>query len=265
MPAADLVRLVETLGAPYGLERSVKITPGALADDRCLISVGRGAFGKNPAERVIEMGQAFHLPSHFAGELPAALARADVIHFGYEATAGEEIYKIYCEYASQVREAMARHGNEPVLVYVAYKWAFADPASRAVTRYTWLPCRTRSALEARFQDLVPALEAPNARRCMFDFVARIAAFADSGELLLMEVEEPGNPRRSCDLNVYDAGLRINDVADLLDAALRDFAVPKIPAQSVFQSAGDRALGHLSAGVGRNGREFVTVYFGVEPH
>ena len=39
--------------------------------------------------------------------LPAALQRADIVHFGYEAAAGQEIYKIYFEYASDVRAAIA--------------------------------------------------------------------------------------------------------------------------------------------------------------
>jgi hypothetical protein len=96
-------------------------------------------------------------------------------------------------------------------------------------------------------------------------LSRIAQFADSGELLLMEVEEPGNPRRSCDLNLYDAGLRMKEIADLVDATLRDFAVPLGRAQALLGRIGDRALGHISAGLGRDGKEFVTFYFGVESH
>jgi hypothetical protein len=93
----------------------------------------------------------------------------------------------------------------------------------------------------------------------------MAAIADTGRFLLMEVDEPGNPRRSCDLNVYDAELRMRDISDLLETALTDFAVPKPQARLVFDRAADRALGHLSAGVGRDGQEFVTIYFGVESH
>ena len=92
----------------------------------------------------------------------------------------------------------------------------------------------------------------------------MAALADSGELLLMEVEEPGNPRRSCDLNVYDAGLRMREIADLLEAAC-EISLFRTHRRAVFGRAGGSGAGHLSAGVGRDGREFVTVYFGVEGH
>jgi hypothetical protein len=265
MPAARLIRLVETLGAPYGLERSVKITQGTLADDRCLITIGCGALGRAPAERLLQIGRELQIPQSFADALPASLRHADVVHFGYEAGSGHEVYKIYLEYASRVRQAMAATSQTPQLVHLAYKWAPLHPNSAAVTRYTWVPCRTRNELEAKLRSLLPAKEAPRALSCALGLVSRVASFADSGELLLMDVEEDGNPRRSCDLNVYDAALRMHEITDLLDAAMRDFAVPKPRSQSLFDRSANKALGHLSAGVGRNGQEFVTIYFGVEAH
>jgi len=265
MPAADVIALVEALKAPYGLEHSVKITQGTLADDRCLISVGRAALGEDAAGELLRMARALDLPRRFADELPAALDGADVVHFGYEAAGGRDIYKIYCEYASSVRRAMASPHRAPTLVHLAYKWTPGKPDSGAVTRYTWLPYGSRIELERRLQDLVPAGEAPRANRCAFALVARIAALAESGEALLLEVEEPGNPRRSCDLNVYDAELRMRDVADVIDTAMTDFAVPRARAQALLDRAAERTLGHLSAGRGRDGEEFVTIYFGVEAH
>jgi tryptophan halogenase len=265
MPADDVIRLVAALDAPYGLERSVKITQGSLAADRCLLSVGRDALGRDPAARIAEIGRSLGLPPHFAAEVPTALAGADVVHFGYEGAAGRDIHKIYFEYATQVRRAMASPARAPVLVHLAYKWTPGKADKGAVTRYIWAPYRTRGELEQKLQALVPAREAPRANRCALALVARLAALAESGEALLMEVEEPGNPRRSCDLNVYDAELRMKDVADLIDAATADFAIPKARAEAVFEGAGPRMLGHLSAGLGRDGGEFVTIYFGVEAH
>jgi hypothetical protein len=100
---------------------------------------------------------------------------------------------------------------------------------------------------------------------MFGLLSRISGFADAGEVLLMEVEEPGNPRRSCDLNVYDAAMRIGQIVDLIEGVMTGLSVPQAERRDVFDRAADKALGHVSAGVGRDGREFVTIYFGVEAH
>jgi len=265
MPAANVIGLVAALKAPYGLERSVKITQGTLADDRCLISVGRSAFGEDAGGRLLQMARALDLPPRFAQELPAALDRADVVHFGYETLAGRDIYKIYCEYAASARRAMGSPTRVPTLVHLAYKWMPGEPDSGAMTRYTWVPYGNRIELEQKLADMVPAEAAPRAHRCVFALVTRVSALAESGEALLMEVAEPGNPRRSCDLNVYDAELKMSDVADVIDAALADFAVPQVRRRAAFDPARERMLGHVSAGRGRDGAEFVTIYFGVEAH
>jgi hypothetical protein len=265
MAAADLIHLVEDFGAPFGLERSIKIKPGRLDRERYLLSVGRSAFGEPPQRKLLKVARALRLPEFFVDELTTSVDEADVIHFGYEADGGRDIYKIYCEYASDVRRAMADGQGIPTLVHLALKWSADNPESRAVTRYSWIPCKTANDLESRLRLLVPLDRAPSAHRCVFELLSRASAVADPKEFLLMEVEEAGNPRRSCDLNVYDAEMHVGQVIDLVEAAAAGLAVPKSEVRSAFEPVSDKMLGHLSAGVGRNGEEFVTVYFGVEAH
>ena len=265
MPAAALIGLVDALRVSYGLERSIKIMPGRLADDRCLISVGLGALGKTPLQRLLKMGEELRMPAGFADALPAALERADIVHFGYEGSGTHETYKMYFEYASDARAAMIAKGRTPVLVHLAYKWVPQRPNGRAVSRYTWIPCQTRDELETRLRNLLPIDRAPRALGCALGLVLQTARSADPSELLLMEVEESGHSRRSCDLNVYDAGLRLRDIAGLLEDTLRDFGIANATSGSIFGDFAAKALGHLSAGIGRDGEEFVTIYFGVEGH
>ena len=270
MAAADLIRLVKNFGQPFGLERSIKITRGSLDGERCLLSVGRSAFGEPPQDKLIEAARALRVPEPFAQELRTSVREADVIHFGYEGANGRAIHKIYCEYASSAHRAMAVANGPganaaPTLVHLAYKWLADDPDSRAVTRYTWVPCRSGSELEDRLRILVPQDRAPNAHRCIFGLLSRIFAVADPAEVMLMEVEEPDNPRHSCDLNVYDAQLRVRQVVDLIEAVAAGLAVPKQDVQTALDSVANKLLGHLSAGLDRRGEEFVTVYFGVEAH
>lgn len=265
MSADDLVGLVAQLGAPFGLERSVKIIPGALLDDRCLISVHRSALGKAPAGRLAEMAYALGIPREFAGRLPLALSGADIVHFGHESGPGFELRKIYFEYAAQARRAMASLNDKPVLVHLAFKWPLHGNAAPTVAHYHWVPCRARHHVEEKFRELLPARDAPRALQCAMGLLSRVAPLADQGRVLVMQVEESGNPRRSCDLNVYDAGLRVGQLLGLIEATTREFAVPQSRSFTVLEGARDATLGHLSAGLSRDGQEFVTVYYGVEAH
>lgn len=270
MAATDLIRLVESFGQPFGLERSIKLSRGSLDSERYLLSVGRAAFGEPPHDKLLEAARKLRIPEPFAEELKTSVREADVIHFGYEGASGRSIYKIYCEYASGAHRAMASAhvagaNPGPTLVHLAYKWSPHDPDSRAVTRYVLVPCRTGGELKDRLRILVPRDRAPNAHQCVFSLLSRVFAVSDPTEVMLMEVEEPGNPRRSCDLNVYDAQVRLHRVVDLIQAVAAGLSVPKQDVQVALESVANKMLGHISAGVGRRGEEFLTVYFGVEAH
>lgn len=260
MTARDLIGIVEELRAPYGIEKSVKIAEGAVYDDRCLISVHRDALGPEPAARLRRMADAMGIPAKLSGRIEEALAGADIVHFGHEAGGGGCVRKLYFEYADAARRAIDR--QEPALVHLALKWTPGGDRG-AVARYTWSPCRTLAEAEARIDALMPASSAPRARRSALSLLSRITALADAGLPPMMEVEEADNPRRSCDMNVYDCALTVGDVRDLIDATAREFAVSAARVQRAFGAAEQSALGHLSAGLGREGGEFVTFYFGVE--
>jgi tryptophan halogenase len=265
MSASDLIDLVRRLAAPYGIERSLKIVRGALLEDRFLVSLHRSALGDAAADKLLQMGRALDVPADFAGAIAAALADADIVHFGYEGGPQHATYKIYLEYASRVRRAQAQSAGEPVLVHLAYKWMPGVPGQCAVTHYTWVPCRNRAAIAERLAVLFPPGEAPWALRCGLDLLSRAAERTDPRNLFLMEVEEPGNARRSYDINVYQAELHLRDIADLVGAVTTDFAVPQPRVRALLERSGALVLGHLSGGRGRDGGEFVTIYYGVEAH
>ncbi len=260
----DLVRRIHDLGAPYGLERSAKLEDGVVLDDRFLLSVHRQAFGPNPLESLASIGAAFSMPAELGRAFGSALESADVIHFGFEGAAGSEIYKIYFEYSQRTRTAMAAHNQQPTLVHIAFKWDRLHPGKHTSTRYVWAPRRTRADIEARLRQLTPPREAPRAWRCGVALLDRASPRAPSGGILMMEVEEPGNPRRSWDLNVYDAELSLKDVSELIHLAAEDFAAPRARLEEALGRAkGALPLGHLSGGIGRGGKEFVTFYYGIE--
>lgn len=265
MPAAEILGLVEGLRARFGLERSFKISAGALIDDRYLVSLHRTAFGPEPAARLKAMAIELGMPARRVEAIDAALDGADIVHLGYEGGGADEIFKVYFEYAGRARRAMAAANPEPTLVHLAFKWSRRAGGEGALTRYTWTPCPSFAAIEARLDPLVPEIGAPNARACALALLERVRRDVGAGDIFVMEVEEPGNPRKSVDINVYNAELRLDAIAGLLAEAGRRFDLGAADIGKVIDGRGDRMLGHLSAGIGRGGEEFITIYFGVESH
>ncbi len=263
MPADDIIRLVQSLGARHGFEKSVKIVRGALFDDRCLLSVHHSALGDAPASRLDAIARELGMPPELTETLPAALLAADIVHFGFEGGLKSETYKIYLEYASRTREAMQAAVPFPTLVHLAYKWNPRDRDARSIARYTWLPCSSLGEIGTKIDAVASPSAAPVALRLALGLLDKVGTSTPADRLFLMEVEEDGNPRRSFDLNVYNARLRVGDIAGLLAEAIRDFDALARGGGSIFDQQAGSALGHISAGVGRDGEEFATIYYGVE--
>lgn len=258
---ADPLALVASLGAPYGVERSVKFAPGRVLEERYLASVHRDALGPDPIGRLRDMGRALAMPGDALAALPHALEGAQIIHFGWEREPEGEIFKLYFEYAAAVRAAMNARPRQSALVHRAFKWTPGPAGALHVTLYTWQPCQTCREIEAQLAD--PAFGGSPGALCAQALLRRLERSTGAGEVMVMRVEERGNPRRSLDINLYRADLRVGAVRDLFEQAASDLGAPMQNAQAALDRYADQPLGHLSLGLAREEQPFFTIYFGVE--
>lgn len=258
---ADPLALVASLGAPHGIERSIKFAPGRVLEERYLASVHRDALGPDPIGRLRDMGRALAMPEVALDALPRALEGAQIIHFGREREPGGEIFKLYFEYAAAVRAAMNARPPQSALVHRAFKWTPGPAGALYVTLYIWLPCRTFMEIEAHLAD--PAFGGSPGALCAKALLRRMERSTGAGEVMVMRVEEPGNPRRSLDINLYRADLRVGAVRDLFEQAAADLGAPMQETRAALDRCADQPLGHLSLGLARGGEPFFTIYSGVE--
>jgi hypothetical protein len=87
--------------------------------------------------------------------------------------------------------------------------------------------------------------------------------AEPGRILFLEVREDDNPRHSFDLNLYKAGLRVRDLDAWISRIGAHYDLPADPFRQVYDAARPLALGHIAGGLDREGRDFLTVYYGME--
>ncbi|MCA8884377.1 MAG: hypothetical protein KDA50_11630 [Rhodobacteraceae bacterium] len=224
------------------VERSVKFVPGRRETARVLYGVERARVPGLRA-RVLGLAHALGLPDAMRDELDLRFGDAFMIHAGQEGTGPTATRKIYLEFARPPEDL-------PGLRFLAWK---ARPGAAPVrSTYIRLP-------NAGAADLRRALRGGDLPDALGDAMAGVLDLAcarvDAADLTLLAVREPGTARTSLDLNVYDAGLSVGDVAPGLGAALAQLGHP--PDDPGFPAAA--RLGHLSAGVSRTGAPFLTVY------
>jgi hypothetical protein len=81
--------------------------------------------------------------------------------------------------------------------------------------------------------------------------------------MYLDVTEEGTTRKSFDVNFYPAGFAVNSVAPALDRLAAHFRLKSTAVEDAFAGVLESQLGHIAGGVDRHGRDFLTIYFGVE--
>ena len=259
---ALLLRLVSELGVPFQHERSFRMAEGALLANRFLLSVDRRGMSGDARARVLEICRRLGMPEPLQG---AALARFDMascIHFGFEGDAGRVVIKLYLERAVARDEARrARERGEPALLHLAFKWE-PDSDAQVVTEYLWHPALTAAEISARLERHVYGGGEESSRAIAQSVLELAAGRIAAEQLQYLEVQEPGNGRRSFDLNLYNARLVVKDVQAQLYRMRDRYGVRPGQFQALYDQIKGKVLGHLAGGVHRDGRDFFNLYYGV---
>lgn len=261
--ARPLLARVRELGVGFGFERSFKLSAGSAQGERLILGVrSRQAGPAAPAA----ICRAIGMPEARIAELEAALPEANTIGFGFEGDERGGVYKVYLEYWERLWQRLQRDPKDvsPALLFLGFKWPARDAARCTVARYTCHPLLALGGIRQRLEALYdgrtesPSLEAT---RAILDLAGRRLAHGDS--FVYVEAEEEGNPRRSFDLNLYKARLPVDDLRPALAALGERYAIPAAVLAQTLAPAAGRPFGHLSGGLGREGRDFLTVYYELE--
>ena len=241
--AADLFSALQDVEKPWLVEHSAKLLPGEVRNGRMLVSFPRRALGPGPSRRLRDICDRLGAPEVGFAHIDAVQSRAIMVHFGLEPEPAGMRFKCYVEFSR--RDTPATH-----LAFLAVKWV-PRTGGFAVSRY-WrrdhLETQSRIAL---IGDVLPA----GALREMFENLSRQADDAEAGGLL--EIDELSGPRRSLDLNLADAELKVADRKACLVSGLGRFS----GAQDYLEGIAGDKLGHIAAGTSREGQAFATVYHG----
>ena len=262
--AARLLALIEGLGMPYGHERSVKITKGRLNDRRFLLSLHKSSLAPDPAARLLAIGDALGLPGAYRSEIETSLEAADFVHFGFEQSARGAFYKIYLEYAERLRRALADPGPAPdsMLVHRAFKWSPTDPVARAITLYRCYPGLTAAGIDDRLAALFEGNQGAMPLRAARALMDRALESTSEEDIFYLSVTEENTSRESFDLRVYDAELLIKDISNIVSDIMLHYDLGAKITKKFVEEAGNESLGHMAGGRSRDGKEFVSLYFGI---
>jgi len=261
--AEILLGAVRGLRADFGLEQSFKLSRGTLEENRFLVTLAKRTI-ERPQERILGVCELLGMPGPLRELFAARLPAANYVHVGLEEGVRGPLYKMYLEFWTDWEREIDRRPmrHDPFELHLGFKWDPTDAARRAVSTYT---CHPRIAPE-RIRERIAGLFDPGAHSgslaVALDIVVRAAAGVGREQLLYLEVREGENPRRSFDLNVYKANLRLGDFGEPLRRLCAYHGVPPERLAALYARAKHKRLGHVSGGIDRTGRDFLTIYYGM---
>lgn len=255
--AETLQRTMSDLGAPYGFERSFKLTTKGILSDRFLLTQHKKRFGESPQLILSPLLESLSVPPALKVWLYSELPRAELIHLGFETTQGSTLCKLYLEFPfSGISSPSSASASSPLL-YQAAKWS-PGMGQGLLTDYHILSFSSLDELKGYLLSCVCG-----ANRVVECLVEALPSSMPVSELMLLDVTEPSNTRHSFDLNLYNLQRPVVQWERLLDSVWRLLGLPIATLNDFVAKYGHEILGHLSGGVSRDNVPFFTLYFGAE--
>ncbi len=246
-----------------GFERSFKMLQGELYRDRFLW--GLPAEKLNAADLDF-IARELGAPPPFRQALQDHFPEATFVHLGFEHGL-RSTYKIYLEFSTAVAsgsvtspKAIAKTGSKPKEHphYLGYKWNPVANTQRSVSTYDHLPGLSLEALVAAIGVLYGNTQAPEHQTALE--IVRLAAGRGSPDAwMFLRVTEDNSSRRSFDLNFYQSALTVKDLSGALKPLIKHLEIDDEVYSALMAEAANDMAGHVSGGLDREGRPFLTLY------
>jgi len=263
--ASRLFQLVQSLNVEVGFERSFKISERCLLGNRFLLGARTGAIKGKREESILDICARLGMPEASLRSFKEKLPEASYVHFGFEENEHTCVYKAYLEFWERIEKEIqdTHEASKPFLLHLGFKWDASDNTKCSVTEYTWYPWLPLDDIVGRLLRMLD----PQRHRHSLETAKAILGLASARiphhDILYLEVSEEDNPRRSFDINVYRAGLQIGELYPILLKTWRHYSIPAEKWHELYGRVASKTFGHLSGGIDRGGKDFLSVYYGVE--
>jgi hypothetical protein len=260
-----IVDLVGGLGVRFGMEWSFKMFAKTILANRLLAGINKQTIKTDPDGRIMDLCREMEIPGPFLEIIRKEIPFADFVHFGFEETQTGGIYKVYLEFKGMCEGELraASHSPNRLLLFLGLKWDPLHPEKKAVTEYIWHPAASETEIRTRISGIFAGSPPEMPMDTAAGVLSMAAAKMPVKEMYLLEVSEPGNPRKSFDLNVYPARIQLKSLERFFPMICNHYEINPVDFQTFISPMSEKILDHLTGGIDREGRDFLTFYYGVE--
>ena len=265
-PGKSLLKFVDDLGINYAFEHSFKVSEKTLLSNRFLLAIKKSRIAEqNRPGKILEICRRMGMPDEFLEAFEKNLPEADTVDFGFEENERNCVYKVYLDFLSKwKREAAGKQAEcDPFVMFFGYKWDAHDPTKQALTKYVWYPSVSFERIKGKFSEIFAGQKRQEPLQIAEDLMDIVSKKVTHEHVYYLDVTEENSPRKSFDINIYKAGLQLKQLYPLLARTCKHYSIPGEIFHALYNPIRTKAFGHLSGGISRDGKDFLTIYYGLE--
>ena len=203
-----------------------------------------------------------NMPRRLQADLHNHRHDANLLLLGFDSGQSSPTHKIYLEYWDHYCETRKQNPGltKPQLLHKGYKWKCSDPQNFVVTDYHCLPGLNFDDISKRVETIYEKTDSAYTLLPIMQILKM--AYADNlqREFIYLQVSESASIRDSFDINLYAADLSVGQIFEQILDVANHLDVPNDKMNRLMPLVENKQLGHISAGVGRDGQEYLTVYY-----
>ena len=265
-PTANLLfELIKNLNIYYEFERSLKMLEKNMLGNRFLLIIDKNEIKQNPHEKIVDISQQINIPENFLEVFEKSLSDARHVDFGFEEKESTCVYKVYLDFLAKWENEIRGSPNEhdPYLMFLGFKWDAFDNTKHALTRYTWLPSLSFDKIREKLSNIFRNKKYRKPLEIAGDSLDIISRRITCDNVMYLDVTEENSQRRSFDLNMYRAKLQVKEIYPVLLKVYKHYSIPAEKFHALYNPVRTKMFGHLSGGIDREGKDFLTMYYGLE--
>ena len=258
---AFLLKLLAGLSIE-GFEKSFKISKNALLEQRLLIGIDQIYWQR---KKIFNNCHFLNMPEEHLQSFRLHFSKANRAYFGYEENLSHCTYKVYLEFWNQYAQKRAIDSTytKPFILYIGYKWNASNNTQNTLTNYTLYPEITHQNILEKIENIYHTHSDRQALTKTQQIIMTASKKTNDKLLKYLEVTEDSNPRNSFDINLYEAGLKIQDIYHELKTMQEYYEVDTSQFDKFYQSIRHQEFGHLSGGINKSNNDFMTFYYEVD--
>jgi hypothetical protein len=260
--SALFLGLIEDLNIECGFEKSFKMAEKMFLTNRFLLGIERKELQQ---QRLLDLCERMDMPGKYLETFKENLPDANIVLFGFEENERSCVYKVYLEFWDKVKRKIHNKPNktDPVLLHLGFKWDALDNTRGAIARYTSYPLLSIKDILKRLSKVYDGHPDRTSFEIVKDIINLASCRAPNDLFIYLEVGEENNPRRSFDINLYKANLRLKELYPFLSKMRQHYSILSEEFDPFYEQVNTKLFGHLAGGIDREGKDFLTTYYEVE--